>query len=398
MEARDSRSKIRPLPVDDIDGDAPHRPAEPQPRRWLPLVVIVVGAIAFGVVARGLSPVPQPDAAATATTASPLSTEPEPTTTTEPPPPPLKPLHRMLPIAEDGLDLVTFDVSARVGRWEAQATDPEFHVNVARPLDVSYNADGSRVALTTAVKDGSLVITDSDGSDPISVRGDVWSGIWHPTDPAMFAWTRAIEVYPGEWETTLAVADVSGFTMAGLEPLTEFVIDGGPLTLLAWDDWGFVLGDEQQAFRPVTRYDPDLQNPEELEGVFFDATQTGDLLMARAEDSGYVPYLLAADGTETEIVGLDIGAEDFRITADGAWVLAVTLQADGHTSILARTTQSRSTRLNSVNGAARIIDLAWDDRFLVLQEAETGDLVFKDWNTGAEFRLPMEADVAAVYL
>ena len=86
------------------------------------------------------------------------------------------------------------------------------------------------------------------------------------------------------------------------------------------------------------------------------------------------------------------------MTADEEWVLAVTPQADGHTSILARTTRSRSTRLTSVNGSARIVDLAWGDRFVVLQEAETGDLVFKDWNTGAEFRLPMDADVAAVFL
>ena len=57
-----------------------------------------------------------------------------------------------------------------------------------------------------------------------------------------------------------------------------------------------------------------------------------------------------------------------------------------------------STRLNSINGAARIIDLAGEDRFLVLQEAETGDMVFKDWNTGAESRLPVDVTVAAIFL
>lgn len=398
MEARDSRSKIRPLPIDEIDGDAPHRPADKRPRRWLPLAVIVVGAVAFGVVARGLSPVPRPEAGATNTTEAALAVEPDPTTTTEPPPSPPKPLYRLLPVAEDGLDLVAFDVSAKVGRWEPNEADPEFHVNVGRPLGASYNADGSRVALTTAVRDGSLVITDSAGPNPIYVQGDIWSSAWHPTDPDMLAWTRAIELLPGEWETTIAVADVSGYTAAGLEPLIETTIDGGPLTLLAWGDWGFVLADEQQALRPVTRHDPDLQNPVELDGVFFDVTDSGDVLMARAEDIGYMPYLTKIDGTVVDLVGLDIGAADFRITADGAWVLAVTPQGDGHTSILARTAESRSTRLNSVNGSARIIDLSWGDRFLVLQEAETGDLVFKDWNTGAEFRLPVDVTVAAVFL
>ena len=40
MEARDSRSKIRPLPIDEIDGDVPPPHRVDAPRRWLPLVVI----------------------------------------------------------------------------------------------------------------------------------------------------------------------------------------------------------------------------------------------------------------------------------------------------------------------------------------------------------------------
>ena len=112
--------------------------------------------------------------------------------------------------------------------------------------------------------------------------------------------------------------------------------------------------------------------------------------MAAFEESGYQPYLVELDRSITPLVGLDIGASNFRITSDGEWVIALTLQADGHTSILARTVRSRSTRLSSIEGPGRFVSFVMDDRFVVLQERGSGDLVFKDWNTGAEFRLPIE--------
>ncbi len=399
MEARDSRSKIRPLPVDDIDGDAPHRPVEPQPRRWLPLVVIVVGAIAFGVVARGLSPVAQPESAAgTTTTPPPLSAEPEPTTTTEAPPPPPPPLARLLPFANDGLRLVTIGITARPGHWPPDATEPEVSGTISRATHAEYNASGSRVAVQTAVKGGSIVIDESTGGSPIYLREDVSSGHWHPTNPDLFAWTRTTETPSGELATSVFVGDVSTYDGASLEPISGIDFEGGPHFLLGWGDWGFLIADEGQPTGPIFRYTLEGSDPIELDGVFFDVTENGTILMARVEDNGFLPYLVDADGVETELVGLDVGVSDFRITPDGAWVIAVTPQTDRHTSILARTVHSRSTRLSSVNGSARIVDLVRGGQYLVLQEADSGDLVFKDWNTGAEFRLLVESEVTAVFL
>jgi len=115
-------------------------------------------------------------------------------------------------------------------------------------------------------------------------------------------------------------------------------------------------------------------------------------------DEGTAPFLLAGDGSVVDLPNLDIGASDFRITSDGDWVLAVAIQEDGHTSILARTVHTRSTRLTSIDATALIVDMAWQDRFLVLQEIASDDLVFKDWNTGAEFSVPMDDPVGAVFL
>lgn len=401
MEARDSRSKIRPLPIDEIDGDAlPQHRVDP-PRRWLPLAVIAVGAIAFGIVARGLSPTPDPDAGAAATTTTPvMAAEPEPTTTTQPPPPPPEPLGEMLPAASDGLSLVTLGSSGRIATWGLDEIAPEIHANAGRPVAAAYNANGSLVALRTAVRDGTLVIDRPTGGSPIYVQPNIWSAVWHPGDPSLIAWTVAVETAPDEWTSSLRIADVTGYTATGVEPLVDLPMPKGLYSLLAWGDWGFVIRDRADATGPVIRTGPDLLNPVELDGVFFDATADGRLLMARTDDTGYVPYLLEPDGSEVELVGLDIGASNFRITSDGQWVIALTPQADSHTSVLARTVRSRSTRLSSVEGPARFVSFALDDRFVVLQEEGSGDLVFKDWNTGAEFRIPIENGelIAAVYL
>ena len=399
MEARDSGSKIRPLPIDDIDGDAPqHRRVEP-PRRWLPLVVIVIGAIAFGVVARGLGPTQSTEVgSATTTTISGLSADPGPTTTTEPPPPPPKPLAELLPFAESGIRLVTIDATATVGRWDPQLVVPTFNANIGQALSASYSADGSHVAVHTRVRDGSVVIDSADGGMPIYLQEDIWGGHWHPTIPDLFAWTAFPDSFSTPGETSfLRIADISGYDGSTLEPLFEVAIPGGPHRLLAWGDWGFATEDLSEG-STVTVYDTDGLNPLQLDGRYFDSTPDGALLMARMDNEEYVPYLLHTDRTETELAGLDIGAADFRITPDGIWAVAVTQQADGHTSILARTTQSRSTRLTSIDQPATIVNLSSDGRYLIMQEADSGDLVFKDWNTGAEHRLPIDAVVAAVLL
>ncbi len=390
MEARDSRSKIRPLPIDEIDGGGlpPHR--ADTPRRWLPLVVIVAGAIAFGIVARGLGPARSPEAgAATTTTTAAIAAEPDVTTTTLPPPPPPEPLARMLPIAEDGLQLVALDISARIGRWDPDAAFPTYTATVSQPERATYNSSGSHFAVSSRTGDGSIVIDGRESFGPILIAEGVSSGEWHPIDPDLFAWTSVADATDPAL-THLRIADISGYTGTTLEPLREIELPGAPQVLLAWGDWGFITQDSTPgADQIVTLYDADGFNPLQLEGDFFGATPSGLVLMAVVEESGYVPYIVELDRSLTPLVGLDIGASQFRITSDGEWVIALTLQADGHTSILARTVRSRSTRLSSINGAGRLVSFVLDDRFIAIQERDTRDLVFKDWNTGAEFRIPI---------
>ncbi|MDJ0953944.1 MAG: hypothetical protein QNJ81_09705, partial [Acidimicrobiia bacterium] len=162
----------------------------------------------------------------------------------------------------------------------------------------------------------------------------------------------------------------------------------------SWGNWGFAtsLGPT------IYGFDPDGVQTRTIDGVFFDAAADGMLLLADQTEEGTVPFLLNTDGTRNELPSLDIGAADFRITSDGEWVLATTIQQDGHTSILARTVRSRSTRITSIDETAQIVNMTWGDRLLVLQDVESNDLLFKDWNTGAEYRVATEDPVAAVFL
>ena len=395
MEARDSGSRIRPLPVDDIDGDAPqHHPIEPK-RRIAPLIVIVAGALAFGFIARGLGLSDGADVGnATTTPPAGLAEEPGPTTTTLPPPPPPPILRQLLPVATDGFNLVTVTATtARIGDWNSESTTPSFNANVSQPRSAAYNADGTRIAIHSWVRNGSFVLDASDGGNPVHLRDDITSGAWHPTDPDLFAWTQPDPDTAAD-QAIVRVADLSGDTSAGAAPLVEFTIPFASQTLHAWGDWGFVTTRDDATFG----FDPDGIPTRSGNGTFFDVAVDGTLLLAAVDEQGAVPYLLLPDGTEMPLPSLDIGASDFELTADGEWVLAVTFQEDGHTSILARTVHSRSTRLTSIDQTARVVGTAWDDRFLVLQEVTTNDLLFKDWSTGAEYRVPVGEQVAAVYL
>ena len=390
MEARDSGSKIRPLPIDDIDGNVPqHQPIEPR-RRIAPLIVIVAGAIAFGVIARGLS-VGDSIEVGSGTTAPPatLAEEPAAPTTTVRTPPAPQMLREMLPMAGDGVNLVAMTPSsARIGHWDPQAAFPTYNANISQPLEAQYNSDGSRVAVHISAKGGSIVIDSAAGGAPGYIQRDVTSGVWHPSDPSLFAWTQV-----EDGATVVRVADVSGDTSSGIAALMEFSLPGAIHLLRAWGDWGFATTSGATTYG----FDADGLQVRSIDGDFFDANIDGTLLLADMGDGDAAPFLLDGDGSVADLPNLDIGASDYRITSDGSWVIAVTIQEDGHTSILARTVHARSTRLTSIEETARLVDMAWEDRFLVLQEFESNDLVFKDWNTGAEFEVPVDDWIGAVF-
>jgi hypothetical protein len=391
MEARDSESRIRPLPIDDLDGDAPQAPVGPR-RRIAPLVAIILGALAFGVIARGLS-VGGNETAGAGITAPPPSLADEPatttttTTTTSLPPPPA--LREMLPIVDDRLQILALTTTAKIGQWDADLAFPSYTTSITNPLSAGYNSDGTRLAIQSGVGGNSIVI-DSATSNLAHIW-DATSGVWHDTDPSLFAWT---EDDAETASTVVRVADVTGDTSAGIAAQSEFRIPGLNHTLRAWGDWGFVATNG-----PITSgYDSDGVQQRTVDGMFFDAASDGLLLLAEPSDEGSIPFLFDSAGNRTALPALDIDADDFHITADGQWVFAVSIQDDGYTSILARTVHSRSTRLSSTDARARVVNMTWGDRLFVLQDLDSGDLLFKDWNTGAEYRVTFEHRVAAAFL
>ena len=392
MEARDSGSRIRPLPIDDLDGDAPRRPVEPR-RRIAPLVVIILGALAFGVIARGLS-AGDPDTVGAGTPAPPTTLaeqETTTTTTTRPPPPPQ--LVEMLPIVARELRLVAINPSsASVGWWAPDSATPVYNARISQAQGAEYNVDGSLVAVYTQVRSGSVVIDHPRGGSPVYIQEDVTGGAWHPEDPSLFAWSTYVG---GEDEgtTIIQVADLTGASAAAIQPLVGFTVAGNH-TLRAWGDWGFAT----TAGGTTVGLDSDGFEIRRADALFYDASVEGTLLLGAPDDEAVIPFLFDSSGAITDLPSLDIGAGDFHITADGQWVFAITIQADGHTSVLARTVFSRSTRLSSIDAAASVVGFVWDDQIIVLQEDGSNDLIFKNWNTGAEFRVPLESRIAAVFL
>jgi hypothetical protein len=391
MEARDPGSKIRPLAIDDLDAATPQRAPGGPTRRWTPLAVIAAGAIAFGIIATGLGSgepivVARDETQPPATLPKDATITPSeaPVVTTAPPT-----LGDMLPIADGPLRLTSLAATAtRVVTWDRAASEPTSSYLLAQPVSVSYNSDGSRLAVLSVTAGSRLVIDDADPGDPFCIRGAT-SGVWHPADPDLLAWTRVDDEGAN---TTIVVADVSD-PISGDPPVDFEASIPGEHVLLAWGDWGFVTAGGDTTFG----WSADGTPARSAVGSFFDAADDGTVLMANS-DAGGIPFLLSPDGSITEIPSLDLHTTDLRLTDDGQWVLATTFQEDGHTSIIARAVMSRSTRLTSIEEAASVLGTAQMDRFLVLQEIGSKDLVLKDWSNGAEYRLPLDDVISAFHL
>jgi hypothetical protein len=383
MEAKDSRSKIRPLPVDDLDTGAPQPQPPERRRRIAPLLVIALGAVAFGVIAAGLGQRAATEVGAVTTTSlAPHKQEAPSNTTTTPPQPPA--LVDAVPFADQGLTMVALtDGGARAGVWHPSLATPSFNARIVGALAAGVNSDGTRVSVAS----GTGTITDvALGGGPQYFLG---TGIWHPTKPGLFAWAGSP---PGSGETTVMTVDLSAEkTSQEIVPLVEFSVPSANAVLAAWGDWGFAVGFDET----IHIFDPDGAPIRSAKGEVLDFADDGTLLVA---DENGVPFLLDADGSTTDLPSLDVGATDYRITPDAAWAIAVTPQEDGHTSILARALNSRSTRITSVDQAARVVGMSSSGRFLILQSAISNDLFFKNWNTGAEYQIPIEFQVAAIYV
>ncbi len=392
MEARDSGSRIRPLPIDDLDTGTPQRGPVGSTRRWTPLVVIAAGAIAFGIIATGLGS-GEPVIVASGDTQPPATSSGDTTvtsseaavTTTAPPT-----LGDMIPVADGPLRLISLAATATkvadLGPGRIRANTARYLL--AQPISASYNSDGSRLAVLSMAGGARLVIDDTDPGNPVSIRGAT-SGAWHPTDPDLLAWTR---IGDADAATTIVVADFTDPTSG--DPAVAFELSlPGEQDLLAWGDWGFITAGGDTTFG----WSADGAPTRSAAGSFFDVADDGTVLMADFAAGG-MPFLLSPDGSITEIPSLDLHTTDLRLTNDGQWVLATTFQEDGHTSIIARAVMSRSTRLTSIEEAAYVLGTTQADRFLVLQEIRSRDLVLKDWSNGAEYRLPLDDVISAFHL
>ena len=323
-----------------------------------------------------------PDHAAAGTTSPPLSQEAQPPTTTSLPPPPA--LEDAVPFAARGLTLVILsDTGARAGVWHPNLATPSFNAEFSPAAAAAVNSDGTRISVEGT---GETIVDVALGGNPQFLGG---GGLWHPSDPDLFAW---VESDPGSDETVIRTVDISAAeTSHEIVPLLEFSVPFSDASLAAWGDWGFAVVFSET----IHIFDPDGVPVRNAEGEVLDAANDGTLLVA---DGNGPPFVLNADGSTTALPSLDVGASDYIITPAGDWAIAVTPQEDGHTSILARAVNSRSTRITSVDQAARVVGVSPTGQVLILQSAETNGLFFKEWKTGVEYELSTHFRVAAIYV
>lgn len=399
---------------------------------------MAAGALVFFGLIAGLlgrttidGPEAAPEEPATDTTVSGFGSPPLPPTTTSTLPPTLRerapPLERSARIVYLGGE----GTSTNQVTWRLQDEDPASPSSTGAAA-VRAEFDASRLELfwiTTGQRDTLWV-----GLPPIAepVFVDVAGAAWHPTMPLEIAWLGRP---PGDDAFHLYRATV--LPAAGLDTL----IDLGPVPessrLVGWGDWGFVL--EIRAPLGMRQWEvPDARDPDAPTtlqrlgfGLVLDplgnpvhgfaglpratgpdghmVIQPAPEAFELATEAGLDPVSLGIEapidviprGPDAEpfvVVRPDLNptgvafapsspATSFRFTPDGRHVAAMGTTA-GRLAIVTQAVDGSLRRLTSVDGVDVALGFSRDGSLLVLHDLDGGDVVFHDWNRGANFRVP----------
>lgn len=316
--------------------------------------------------------------------------------TDDPSPPVTRPpptLSQIFPAAQEGMRLViATETEGFLATWEPDEQSPTL-----RPLDVypetaAFDPSGTWVAVLDVfgrldLRFGSSIVK--------SVGTSVRSFAWHASVVNGIAWIDGrLLAEDGVSSAVLWTASASEG-----EPVLRRSLPGG--SLVAWGTWGFAVQSDSPVEGPetFTLLDDTGANPAELDGEVLDATQSGTLLIKADPGAGAPsdPFLLTPDGSVAAVPPALLGSETFAITDSGEWIAGATVGSQ-QTSIVVISTLTNSRRVTSFAEPVRLLDFSRTDTFAIFQSETSGDLIFLDWLTGAQFRLtiPDGARVLAV--
>jgi hypothetical protein len=412
MEAWESSDRIRPLPP-----EAPPSPTPPgsggSPRSWIPLAIAGIALGAFAVGSTLFTRAEPGDGAAVATTTTTTTTTvppladaaPSTTTTTTT----LPPLNRRIPDTTQVL-LVMSDGSGSAAEWWSVGFREAVPFDLgASATDATFNVDATLVALLSNEDDeqGTLRVGEPAG---IATRfTEVTSVAWHDDEPRRIAFVARL---PLEDQLSLLTATVSGadLRLTDLRRVATFDVDGD---VVAWGDWGFVVNtrapitiasdgavaESEQAL--TVTLDPDGTEVARTEGWVIDRLPEGRLLVRtfwdvlEMSEDGIAEVVARNAVTRTDATLAPDGRYDLLtpdaiafLNPNGSNVTEVNINPSGVTLVTSRNFDRQSNRSASVPGFLDPLGFTSDGSLFVLHDPIEDELVFLDWSTSTQYRLP----------
>lgn len=394
---------MRPLLPDDVE-----QPSSPVRRTPGVSVAVVAGSVVLGLVlvvfgAGGGEQVPEfdPDQSFVAAEAADI----EVTTTTLP-----SPFADMVPIETDRLATISGSGDPRTVLWLPSERFGRSYRLQNHPQLAWFDATGDSVAYIDAQM--TLFAGPVPGDGAPQVEAMVSGARFHPVETADLAYTAPVTASDS---TGIYRVHVAPGILGGLEPVLVATLSERA-HLLTWGDWGYALSIDDPESPAIIILDPQGRAERIMPGVAYSAggdaifvDGTGEPFAGPGDPGLLAPLVVVPESavgiydTMFEPIYLFPGADartlNVTISPDGLRIADATFTNTGGTSVTIRDRSVDTLRTLRIDSVAHPIGFVADGTHLAMQDADSRELIFVNWRTGARYRLSgLTGDFVAVDL
>lgn len=384
---------MRPLLPDDAALDQPTAPARRTPRASIAFaagaVVLALLFVVFGAGGGDELSAPEPQRSLIAADAADI----EVTTTTLP-----VRLSDMVPVETDRLATISRSGDPRTVLWLPSERFGRTYRLQSDPQWAEFDATGDSVAYLDP--QSTLFAGPVPGDAAPQVEAMVSGARFHPAETAELAYTAPIV---GSGSTGLYRVHVAQGLLGGLDPTPVTTLPEAA-HLLTWGDWGYAVSLDDPESPAIIILDTDGRPERIMPGVAYSAG--GDAIFVDATGGQFSgsrdPELLAPQVVVPEasvgifdhmfepiylFPGVDARTLNVTISPDGLQIADSTYTNTGGTSVTIRDRSVNTLRVVRIDSVVHPIGFVADGTHLAMQDADSGELIFMNWRTGAHFRL-----------
>ncbi len=316
----------------------------------------------------------------------------------------------MVPIETDRLATISRSGDPRTVLWLPSERFGRSYRLQNHPQLAWFDATGDSVAYIDAQM--TLFAGPVPGDIAPQVEAMVSGARFHPVETADLAYTAPVTASDS---TGIYRVHVAPGILGGLEPVLVATLSERA-HLLTWGDWGYALSIDDPESPAIIILDPQGRAERIMPGVAYSAggdaifvDGTGEPFAGPGDPGLLAPLVVVPESavgiydTMFEPIYLFPGADartlNITISPDGLRIADATFTNTGGTSVTIRDRSVDTLRTLRIDSVAHPIGFVADGTHLAMQDADSRELIFVNWRTGARYRLSgLTGDFVAVDL